>query len=170
MTWTVRRIRADEVAVLRETRLRALADAAPVFGSTLAEARLRTDTDWASRARENALSQDRATFAAVEAGRWVGMVGAFTVEAPPLVVQLGAMWVDPDVRGRGLGQALVDAVVEWARRRGASRVRLGVTEANVRGRALYERAGFVVTGRTEPLRSDPTQIVLEMERPMTACE
>ena len=45
-------------------------------------------------------------------------------------------------RGRGIGSALVDALVSEARWRGYNTVRLDVIDANVRARALYERMGF----------------------------
>lgn len=45
-------------------------------------------------------------------------------------------------RGKGIGSALVDALVAEARWRGYDMVRLDVIDANVRARALYERMGF----------------------------
>jgi ribosomal protein S18 acetylase RimI-like enzyme len=36
-----------------------------------------------------------------------------------------------------------------------------VTETNVAARALYERYGFVATGFTEPLRSNPSLLIHE---------
>lgn len=45
-------------------------------------------------------------------------------------------------RGRGVGSALVEALIAEARWRGYPSVRLEVIDANVRARALYERLGF----------------------------
>jgi ribosomal protein S18 acetylase RimI-like enzyme len=50
-------------------------------------------------------------------------------------------------RGRGLGGALLDAVLTQARERGLRAVSLSVEDGN-RARRLYERAGFVVVGRS----------------------
>lgn len=45
-------------------------------------------------------------------------------------------------RGRGVGTALVDALLGEARWRGYPSVRLDVIDANIRARELYERLGF----------------------------
>ncbi|MFN3844459.1 MAG: GNAT family N-acetyltransferase [Paracoccaceae bacterium] len=47
-------------------------------------------------------------------------------------------------RGRGIGTALVMALIEEARSRGYRAVRLEVIDTNIRARALYERLGFCV--------------------------
>lgn len=49
-------------------------------------------------------------------------------------------------RGRGLGSAVLDAVIDEARRRGVPGISLSVEDGN-RARHLYERAGFRVVGR-----------------------
>ncbi|MFN7222512.1 MAG: GNAT family N-acetyltransferase [Paracoccaceae bacterium] len=48
-------------------------------------------------------------------------------------------------RGRGIGTALVTALIDEARNRGYRAIRLEVIDTNVRARALYERLGFAVT-------------------------
>jgi ribosomal protein S18 acetylase RimI-like enzyme len=75
-----------------------------------------------------------------------------------------SMWVEPSARGRGIGRALLDAVVEWAKERDPSRaIRLSVTDGNDAARRLYERYGFVDTGVTEPLRSNSALTIRELE-------
>jgi ribosomal protein S18 acetylase RimI-like enzyme len=75
-----------------------------------------------------------------------------------------SMWVDPRTRGRGAGRALLDAVVAWARDRDRGRpIRLSVTDGNDAARRLYERYGFADTGVTEPLRSNSTLTIRELE-------
>lgn len=49
-------------------------------------------------------------------------------------------------RGRGVGTALLDALVQEARRRGLPALSLSVEDANP-ARRLYERAGFEAVGR-----------------------
>jgi len=72
------------------------------------------------------------------------------------------MWVAPEARRSGVGAALTKAVMDWAAARGAQRVLLGVAENNEAAQRLYERLGFKLTGRSEPLHSDPSRRVLEM--------
>ena len=58
------------------------------------------------------------------------------------------MWVAPEARRHGIGSALVDAVVHWARTLGLRRLLLDVTEGNGPAIALYRRKGFVPNGET----------------------
>ncbi len=52
------------------------------------------------------------------------------------------MAVERDVRGAGIGSALLKRAEDEARKRGAPYMALMVTEENVTARALYERAGY----------------------------
>ena len=73
------------------------------------------------------------------------------------------MWVDPSARGRGVGERLVRSVVDDAATRGCSRVLLEVAHENARAVDLYERMGFVATGRTGAMPHDPSITEFEME-------
>ena len=53
--------------------------------------------------------------------------------------------VAPDHRGKGVGQALLQAVEAEARRRGCCKVTLEVREDNEVAKAAYQRAGFQAT-------------------------
>ncbi|MFJ6213835.1 GNAT family N-acetyltransferase [Streptomyces sp. NPDC092296] len=86
---------------------------------------------------------------AVVAGRVAGYV---RVVRPTLLAsnahvrQIQGLGVDPDLRGRGVGRALVEAACERARSAGARRLTLRVLGHNAPARALYESCGFVVEG------------------------
>ena len=51
-------------------------------------------------------------------------------------------WVRPEHRRAGLGRALVEAALAWARERGAARVILQVARRNEAGRAFWREMGF----------------------------
>ena len=55
---------------------------------------------------------------------------------------LEELYVVPERRGHGLGRALLEAAMGHARGRGAARIDLGTSEADVAARALHESAGF----------------------------
>lgn len=58
--------------------------------------------------------------------------------------------VHPNNRGQGVGQALMTALLEWARARpGLLKIELRVRETNSRARRLYEKFGFVEEGRLQ---------------------
>src|SRR5579885_3276528 len=153
----IRAVRPDEVARLRDVRLRALADAPEAFLTTLDEALAYPDQVWQERA---ATRPGRVTFVAEEAGadRWWGMVGGLLellqADEPPAVYLVG-MWVDPSRRGTGLGQALVQAVLDWATAQRVQRVELDVVETNAHAIALYERCGFRPTGARHMVAGRP---------------
>lgn len=62
------------------------------------------------------------------------------------VRQIQGLAVADEARGHGVGRALIRAVVEEARRRGARRLSLRVLGHNTPARKLYESEGFVVEG------------------------
>ena len=118
-------------------RLAALAEAPYAFGSTLEEWSGVGDVE--GRWRERLLSVPLNLIADLD-GRSVGMAsGTAPVDGE---VELISMWVAPEGRGRGVGDALVDAIVRWARNQGAVRLVLGVRQANQHAATLYERHGF----------------------------
>ncbi len=55
---------------------------------------------------------------------------------------LEELYVVPEFRGRGIGRALLEAAMDYARARGAAHVDLNTSEADVAARGLYESAGF----------------------------
>lgn len=57
------------------------------------------------------------------------------------------MLVDGDWRGRGVGSALVQAAIYWARRYGLHKLCLEVFATNTAAIALYRKFGFVEEGR-----------------------
>ena len=93
---------------------------------------------------------DAETLVAVADDRIVGLA---TVHARDVlhharpVVQLTALVVPPDMRGRGVGRTLVTAVERWAAARGADRLVLTTALHRAEAPAFYERLGFEHTGR-----------------------
>jgi ribosomal protein S18 acetylase RimI-like enzyme len=83
-------------------------------------------------------------------------------EDAPGVVHLYQMWVAPEHRMRGVGRALMDSAIAWARGIGASALILDVTAGNGPARRLYQRAGFTPSGEEKPLRPGSTVMSQEM--------
>lgn len=61
-------------------------------------------------------------------------------------VHLLNITVEPEHQGQGWGRCLLDALADWAARRGAQSLWLEVRASNARARAVYERHGFVSVG------------------------
>ena len=133
---------AEDWAGWRELRLAALAEAPYAFSSTLEDWTGAGDTEerWWAR-----LSSVPFNVVAYVDANPAGMVRG-TLPDGSGTAELLSTWVSPAARGLGVGDALVDAVVRWARKQMASRLRLGVREANEHATALYRRQGFVDSG------------------------
>jgi ribosomal protein S18 acetylase RimI-like enzyme len=159
MPITVKVATEDDWQQVRNVRLAALEEAPYAFGSTLQRELGFDQETWRARLR----NPDGPTFLAFRDGAVVGLDGVWMNEGELMLV---AMWVDPAARRSGVATTLTQAVVDWAKARGAKRVTLGVAENNDAARRLYERLGFTLTGEAEPLHSDPSRMVLEMERPI----
>ena len=165
MSLEIRRIRPDEGLRSRAFRLHALAEAPSAFGSTLAKERAYPESLWHERAADCAAGDDRVIFVAEQDGRWVGSVTGLTPDPggsdrPGLL--LVAMFVDGTVRRRGVGVALVESIVDWARARDAARLTLWVTSTNEAALALYSRCGFRPTGATRVGAHDLIPVEVEM--------
>jgi GNAT superfamily N-acetyltransferase len=161
---TVRRIRPDEGLRLRTLRLRALADAPLAFGSTFAQEEAFSDEVWGERATHGAAGEDRVTYVAEYGDRWIGMATGLVDGPDESRLGLVGMFVEPDARGLGIGVALVEAVVGWARLRGAGRLCLWVTATNRPAIALYQRCGFRPTGKHKPIDHTPSLSEIQMVR------
>ena len=81
---------------------------------------------------------------AVAGGR---IVGFLHVEASRHGFGEFGMLVDRDWRGRGVGSALVQAAIGWARGQGLHKLCLEVFAHNAAAIAVYRKSGFVVEGR-----------------------
>jgi GNAT superfamily N-acetyltransferase len=143
----VRRVRREEWQALRDIRLRALEDAPYAFATSLDEARQRPDAWWIDWAAKSAQGDAQAMFLAWDGATPIGIVGTFVEDNRRWLI---SMWTDPAARGRGVGRALVAAIVSFARGAGSGELFLEVTEGNDAARSLYLSCGFEADGAQEP--------------------
>ncbi len=155
----IRQTTADDWELLREVRMRALADSPEAFIDTVEQAASFPENLWRARATP---SRTQACFLCEDGA---GMVSCF-VAADPATVFLVAMWVAPELRGTGQARELVERVVDWARAHGAAHVALSVEPGNERAARLYEKCGFARTDDPPPfpyeLRADNRFYVVEL--------
>jgi RimJ/RimL family protein N-acetyltransferase len=156
MTATIRQLAANDAEAFLRLRREALLDAPLAFSSS---------------PRYDRVSSAEAARAIIEGatGSWVfgafapdpggihkellvGMVGLRREDNPKLAHKgyIWGMYVSPEYRRQGIGQALLGAAIEHALGlEGVTWVQLSVSEAAPAARRLYERNGFVAWG-TEP--------------------
>lgn len=150
----------DRAAEWRAIRLEALRIAPEAFGSSI--------DDWDGRPLED--------FAARLAGCEVWAAGptpgapmavaSWEADISPAEPDLGwvmSVYVRPEARGQGLGDAIFARLIDRATRAGMTRLGLHVSRANTRAQALYARAGFVPTGGP-PMLNDRGVWEIEMRR------
>ncbi len=153
----IQRLSHDEADRLRRIRLRSLRDAPDAFASTYEETEARPAESWTEQVAT------LPTFVAVRNGVDVGIARGAPDDASESAAWLISMWIDPVARGQRIGERLIDAVVEWARTAGKSRLLLEVADENPSAIALYARMGFVPNGEVSTL-PPPREHVREHQR------
>jgi ribosomal protein S18 acetylase RimI-like enzyme len=132
---------ADEWSLFRDVRLAALRDAPHAFSTRFADENPRTEAEW--RAKVAGWTR----FVIELDGRVVATVSGGPSKYPGTAV-LTSLWVDPAARGRGIGDRLIQTVVDWSRESANLRLVLWVADGNHHAENLYQRHGFEKTGET----------------------
>jgi ribosomal protein S18 acetylase RimI-like enzyme len=160
--YEVRRIRADEWRQYRDLRLEALKDSPLAFIEQYGDSIAQADRFWRDRVDHGAAGRASCIYVAVHVGRFIGKAACFV--EPESTAHVVGVYVTPRWRSTGVAEALLAAVLEWAREEaGAARVRLFVMTTNNRAAAFYRRIGFVPTGATMAYPPNPTFTEQEME-------
>jgi ribosomal protein S18 acetylase RimI-like enzyme len=136
----IRRLTAADATVYRALRLRAFRDHPEAFITSHEEFEAQAPAE-----SEKRLGEAHAKFwGAFERGELCGYVGLERekrIKARHKAKLIG-MYVAPECTGRGVGRALVEALLKEARNDGLELVVLTVTEGNSTAAKLYERCGF----------------------------
>ncbi|GAA0222150.1 GNAT family N-acetyltransferase [Actinomadura nitritigenes] len=157
---TVRLLEIGDWALYRSVRLASLAESPAAFWSSLAREEAFAPSVWQDRLAA------RNTFLAETADGPAGLAAVVPDEGA--AAELVGMWVAPSARGRGIGDLLVRAALEWTADRGFAELRLWVFEGNRHAERLYARHGFARTGRAERGRPGKDEMQFEMARTVTA--
>ncbi len=143
--------------LLKDVRLRALADAPEAFGTTLTQAQAYSDAEWQARAQRFSELPSAAGCLAFVDGVPCGMASAYPSQEDPDAAELTAFWVAPEQRGQGVADALVTAIVEWAVLQGVTTLQAWVVEDNARAIGFYRKLGFQETKERQPHTPDPAK-------------
>ena len=146
---SIRPLLAGDAIAYQALRLRALADHPAAFTSSVAEEAARP-LSWSEQRLKPEAQRPHDVFL----GAWqgplllgiVGLQGRYRVKERHNATLVG-LYVAPQASGRGLGLALVQALLAYARSLPElQQLDLTVTEGNPMAQALYERCGFSVWG------------------------
>jgi len=143
--------------------------------ATIAAIERRSFSDpWSERSFRDVLTHSQMYFACIRdeqpvsppATRVVGYVVAWFAAGQGEIANLA---VDPDVRGQGIGSALLDAALDEAKRHRTEEVFLEVRSSNLRARQLYESRGFAEVGRRRRYYRLPVEdaVILRWTEPAT---
>ena len=146
----------------RDLRLASLLDSPDAFGSTHALEAARSPEVWQSRLAVAATSGLDLPLVARMDDWPAGLCWAKRDSANLSAVSIYQMWVAPQFRGNGIGDALLERCIGWARSIGASEVHLGVTLADSPAHRLYIRHGFLPVGEPVPLREGTSLLAQNM--------
>jgi dTDP-4-amino-4,6-dideoxy-D-galactose acyltransferase len=78
-------------------------------------------------------------------GGTAGYVSCHELQSEPGSGSIGLIGVAPDAQGQGVGRALVEGAVVWARERGLERVTVVTQARNVAALRTFEASGFRTT-------------------------
>lgn len=137
----------------KQLRLEALQNNPEAFLSSYEDEVLFADEVWQERVKA-AFERERALALYAEVGAssktsLVGMAGGGWPDKRKArhVAEIYAVYVSPDHRGKGIGAALVQRLLDELKALAQiDKVKLSVTAANEAAVALYRRLGFEITG------------------------
>ncbi|MFB8352015.1 GNAT family N-acetyltransferase [Streptomyces niveus] len=160
----LRVLTANDWPLWREARLAALAESPHAFKSRLADWHRGGEERWRARLETPGTYNVVASLNGLIAGMASGVPGEGGV------CELRSVWVGPGARGLGVADRLIAAVETWARRSGATTLKLAVIPGNDPAVALYLRNGFVLTGERGELLSDGVTTEQVMTKPLRPTE
>lgn len=138
---TIRSVNPDDLDAYRTLRLDALRLHPEAFGADYEVQAAFSREDWLERMGDG-------SFVADQNGALVGMAGVHLNNAPK-AKHAGMVWgvfVHPDARGAQLGDKLIRACIDWAKKKNLYILKLSVTTTNVSAIRCYTRCGFTVYG------------------------
>jgi ribosomal protein S18 acetylase RimI-like enzyme len=155
---TVRRITADQGAVLRELRTASLREAPYAFGATLEDALSAGADSFNATAADQAVSQSVSTFILYTEGHPAGLIEAHFDDTAAHRAFVCELWVAPAVRHLRGGVLLVDTASNWLAGAGANEIYAWVADANRNAMRFYEALGFGPAGEHRRVARAPEQV------------
>lgn len=146
MAVTIRAVVEGEAEALKGVRLRALEDSPDAFIQPLVEAEGEPIAVYEERVASTVRGETLNLVAVDESGAFVGLAAGIPWEGRTRVV---SVWVDPTVRGTGVGAELVERIAAWSLGRG-THCQIEVAPGNDPALRLYRRLGFEPTGIDPP--------------------
>ena len=150
--------------ILRDIRLRSIADAPQAFGQPLKDAQEQLAVEWHRSARQSANGDNRTWLVASRGNDIVGIIQGR--KRRPTTLLLFSMWIDPSARRRGLGRRMIAELEGWALGWRATETVLWVYGGNSDAIRFYRDLGFEVVAKGKDVESGARVGALAMLRPL----
>lgn len=118
---------------------------------------------WSEKALELLCTDAAIGFVVMDGARAAAYGGMMCVAGEGQITNIAT---SPDYRRRGLGAAVLAALLEKARELGLTEISLEARESNTPAIALYEKFGFFVAGKRPRFYTDPVETALVMLCPV----
>ena len=126
--------------------------------------RLSFPSPWTRAMYEDALRQPATSFIVVARSGAARVAGYCSYRVVADEVQINNVAVRPDHRGKGIGRALVEAVLDHGRASGARTALLEVRRSNAAAQRLYLSMGFAEVGERPRYYAHPEEDALVLAR------
>ncbi|RVU85957.1 GNAT family N-acetyltransferase [Leucothrix sargassi] len=146
----------------RDIRLASLQDAPEAYCSTYEREAAFTENEWKARLLPMGDTLHILPIMAKYKDLNAGVASIVIDKKTPNKATIYQMWVSPDCRGQGVGQALMRYMISWAKEQQLTQLELAVTTTNLAAISLYKSIGFIDFGKQEPLRDDPPLFIQSM--------
>jgi RimJ/RimL family protein N-acetyltransferase len=145
---TIRPTNESDAPAYRELRLAGLRAHPEAFGADYDSLAARSIEHWQERMREGSGGERGITYVAVAQGELIGMTVLQRGDLPKLRhwANIFGVYLQPEWRGSGIADALIEACAAYASTLGLRLLKLGVVTTNVSAIRLYHRCGFRVYG------------------------
>lgn len=118
------------------------------------------DVEYLQNPETHILAHGGEVFFAMRGDEVVGTCAA--IPAKGTTWELAKLTVDPSARGRGVGRRLCEAVLRYAKERGATEIFLTSNTALVEAIRLYESLGFVHAPLPADVRYETADVYMEL--------
>lgn len=148
----VRNLSSNDWELYKCIRLRSLQESPDAFSSTYEQEATFSNDKWLEQVNVGGRTKDALPLIAEIEGRAMGLACGVIHSANDKYAKVYQMWVEPSVRGRGVGKVLLQTIMRWAEETKMHGLKLDVTTSNIEALELYKAAGFVNLGEPVPLR------------------
>lgn len=159
MTYTIRLVSPTDAATLRALRIEALTNYPAAFAADPAKTAAESVEQWAERIRGYVHGDEATVYVAETPDGLAGMCGVGREHWPKTrhSAFIWGVYLRAELRGSGAAAELLTACENWAREKGITILKLGVSVNNIAAIRCYAKAGYTVYG------VDPRALLLDGE-------